>query len=82
MKKAWEIILSNWPTIVAALGMCIFTAGFTWASISTHEARISTLESDDKKREKTLTRTDYNVQLICRKIGLKPLEKSDEENNE
>lgn len=74
----WHKVRAYWH-IGSFIVMMIFIAATNWSKVLAYDGRITTLESKQEKQDKKLTRMDYNVQLIGRAVGVKPLEKGDDE---
>lgn len=78
MNKLWQKYAPYWHICMAIL-FCVFWVITNWTKVDGYEGRISTLEIMKAKQEKKITRMDYNIQLISRAVGVKPLEKGDDE---
>jgi hypothetical protein len=64
-------------------GIMIAGGGAAWATlqhtVSEHTDKIASIEVNQNSQEKILDRMDYNVQIIARQVGVKPLKKADDE---
>lgn len=78
MQRFWFRIAPYWHLGAAIIWGCIITAWWVH-DVSGYSGRIETVENKQNKQEKIITRMDYNVQIIARQVGVKPLEKGEDE---
>lgn len=78
MQRFWHKINPYWHIITGLAGFTVL-AILWFGKVDAYGERIDTLETTQSKQQAIITRTDYNVQIIARKIGVRPLEKGDDE---
>jgi hypothetical protein len=72
-KKSWFDYVLFWPVVGTLAGVTI--NGLFWAhDVSSAVAKVPIIEEIQVKQEKKITRIDYNIQLIGRKVGVPILE--------
>lgn len=75
--KIWRSISPYWHVLTFIASTII--ACVIWVNdVSSYGGRILTLEEHRRRDNERLIRMDYNVQMIARKVGLKPLERPDD----
>lgn len=78
MQIFWRKIGPYWHIMTGLFVMIV--SSILWVNnVTGYDGRIIMLETVQNKQQKQLTRMDYNVQLIGRAIGVKPLVKEDDE---
>lgn len=81
VQRIWRQISPYWHIFTTILAAFIIT--LYWIhDVSGYGGRIAALEDTQTKQARTLTRMDYNIQIIARKIGVVPLRKRDGEDPE
>lgn len=78
MNNLWHKY-SPWFHLTGLFLTMAFTAGIVWANVGGYKQDIDNLKIAKISQEKKIARMDYNIQLIGRAVGIKPLSKGDDE---
>ena len=74
VQRVWKSITLHWHIFFFIVST--FVAAVIWVKdVSSYGGRLSAVEQSQQSQDERLTRMDYNVQMIARKVGVKPLER-------
>jgi hypothetical protein len=78
MKIIWGRIIARWEIFVVLGGLLI--GAIIWVhDVSGYGGEIERLKTNSGHQGAVITRMDYNIQIIARKIGVEPLTPEKEE---
>jgi hypothetical protein len=74
--KVWRKLSPYWHLIMALIGGFCFVI-LKYDQVDGYQGRIAALETSQVTLEKKVTRTDFNVQMIANRLGVKPLKEEE-----